>query len=50
MTHVELLEVYSKFTKLSSRSLEDQEYLSSLRIELLERMGYKFEEKEYNLD
>lgn len=45
MAHVELLEVYSKFNRLTFRSPEEQEYIAALRIEMLERMGYKFEEE-----
>lgn len=45
MAHVELLEVYSHFNRLSIRSQEEQSYISDLRVEMLERMGYKFEDK-----
>ncbi len=48
MAHVELLEVYSKFNRLAIRSEEEQEYIAALRIEMLERMGYKFENKKGN--
>jgi len=45
MGPAELLETYSHFNKLAIRSSEEQKYLADLRIEMLERMGYKFEEE-----
>ena len=39
MVHIELLETYSHYNRISVRSSEEQDYLALLRNEILERMG-----------
>jgi len=38
MSSIELLEIYSHYTKLSFRKMEEQEYLALLRLEIIDRM------------
>ena len=38
MENIELLEVYSHYTKMSFRADEEQKYLAELRAEILKRM------------
>lgn len=44
MDPMELIEAFSHYTKMSFRSISEQEYLAQIRIELLERLGYYKEE------
>jgi len=38
MSAAELLEVYSHYSKLSVRTIDEQEYLALLRLEIIQRM------------
>lgn len=39
MVHIELLEAYSHYNRISLRSSEEQDYLALLRNEIFERIG-----------
>lgn len=39
MVNIELLEIYSHYNKMPFRNIQEQEYLSSLREEILDRMN-----------